>query len=124
MRNRKWMSTWLLAACLPTLALAQQPAAPRGAGTWEFSAGGGVKIMDNTLLDYLASGPDSTRFTDTGDPSKVVPAIALRLGWPCLSRQCVAARLPLAFRGRRGGSRGSRSGCVRGAGCRWHSRGG
>lgn len=82
MRNRVLKSAWMLAACLPTLALAQQqPGAQRGAGTWEFSAGGGLKIMDRALLGYLASGPATTRFTTSSDPGRIMPGAAVRVGY-------------------------------------------
>ena len=81
MRDRILKGAWLLAVCLPTLALAQQQPAPRGEGTWEFSVGGGIKIMDQALLGYLASGSDSTRFTNSADPGRTMPGAALRLGY-------------------------------------------
>jgi outer membrane protein OmpA-like peptidoglycan-associated protein len=79
MRNRVSKSAWLLALCLPTLALSQQQ--PRGDGTWEFSAGGGVKMMDRPLLNFLASGSADTRFTNTLEPARYLPSIGARLGY-------------------------------------------
>lgn len=82
MRNRLLKSAWMLAVCLPTLALAQQqPGAQRGAGTWEFSAGAGIKIMDRALLGYLASRSATERFTTSADPGRIMPGVALRLGY-------------------------------------------
>ena len=51
-----------LAVCLPTLALAQRrPAPPQAAeayreGSWEFSLGAGLSILDGAFRGYLASG--------------------------------------------------------------------
>jgi outer membrane protein OmpA-like peptidoglycan-associated protein len=82
MRNRILKIAGLLALCLPTLALAQQRPEPmRGADTWEFSAGLGIKIMDRALLSYLASGSATTRFTESSDPGRVIPAAAVRVGY-------------------------------------------
>ena len=69
----------MLLACLPTLALAQQPA-ERGDGTWELSAGGGIKIMNSALRDFLASGSASNRFTTSATPGRLMPSVAIRLG--------------------------------------------
>jgi outer membrane protein OmpA-like peptidoglycan-associated protein/opacity protein-like surface antigen len=82
MRNRILKSAWMLALCLPTVALAQQrPDVPRGEGTWEFSGGLGLKIQDRALSGFLASGSATTRFTNTTDPGRFMPAAALRLGY-------------------------------------------
>lgn len=68
--------------CLPSLAAAQQqPAQERGDGTWEFSVGAGIKIMDRALLGQLAGGTPTTRFTTTATPNRLMPGIALRLGY-------------------------------------------
>ncbi|MEP6573617.1 MAG: OmpA family protein [Gemmatimonadota bacterium] len=64
---------------LPTLALAQTPA-DRG-HSWEFSLGGGITIIDQGLLDALAAGTPTARFTSNGDPGRVLPTGAVRLGY-------------------------------------------
>lgn len=81
MRDRILKNAWMLAVCLPTLAVAQQPEAQRGEGTWEFSAGGGIKMMDRDFLNYLASGTTSNRFTTSDDPGRLLPSVAVRLGY-------------------------------------------
>jgi outer membrane protein OmpA-like peptidoglycan-associated protein len=82
MRNRILKSAWMLALCLPTVALAQQQPVPRGTGTWELNGGLGIKIQDRALSGYLASGLATTRFTNTGaQPGRIMPAAALRLGY-------------------------------------------
>jgi hypothetical protein len=78
MRNRVLKSAWLLAVCLPTLALAQEP---RGEGTWEWSAGAGIKIQDSALQTFLARGSAATRFTSDSNPGRLMPSVALRLGY-------------------------------------------
>jgi outer membrane protein OmpA-like peptidoglycan-associated protein len=81
MRNRILKNVWMLAACLSTPAVAQQPDAERGEGTWEFSLGGGVKMMDRDFLNYLASGSASNRFTSGDDPGRLLPTAVVRLGY-------------------------------------------
>lgn len=71
----------LLALLAPTLAMAQEPVTQRGQGTWEFSGGAGIKVMDDDLLAFLASGPASNRFTSDADPGRLMPAAAVRLGY-------------------------------------------
>lgn len=82
MRNGILKSACLLALCLPTLALAQER---RGKGTWEFSAGGGLKVMDAHLQDFLCCAPPpalaANRFTYNTSPDRLMPGIALRLGY-------------------------------------------
>lgn len=81
MSNRILMKALIVALCLPTAALAQQQEVERGAGTWEFSLGGGVKYMDGELLDFLSAGGASSRFTTGDNPGRLVPTAALRLGY-------------------------------------------
>jgi outer membrane protein OmpA-like peptidoglycan-associated protein len=82
MRNRILKSAWMLTLCLPTLALAQQQPVPRGAGTWELNGGVGIKIQDQALSGYLASGSATTRFTNTAaQPGRFMPAAVVRLGY-------------------------------------------
>src|SRR5579859_5272635 len=82
MRNRILKSAWMLALCLPTVALAQQQPVPRGAGTWELNGGLGIKIQDQALSGYLASGSATTRFTtDATQPGRVMPAGVLSIGY-------------------------------------------
>ena len=78
MRNRILKTASLLALCIPSLVLAQHQ---RGKGTWELSAGGGIKFMDGRLMDFLASGPVANRFTNDVDPGRLMPAVALRGGY-------------------------------------------
>lgn len=78
MRNRVLKSAWLLAVCLPTLALSQQP---RGPGTLEFTVGGGVKVQDAVLQDYLALGSPTTRFTNGPTTASIAPGISARMGY-------------------------------------------
>ena len=70
-----------LASCVPTLALAQQPATVDRVQSWEFSFGGGVTVMDKDLLAALASGPATTRFTKSANPGRVLPTGVVRLGY-------------------------------------------
>lgn len=82
MRNRILKSAWMLAVCLPTLAMAQQqPGAQRGEGTWEFSLGGGISILDRALRGFLGSGAPESRFANTTSPSRVTPAATARVGY-------------------------------------------
>ena len=82
MRNRIVKSVCLLALCLPMLALAQEEQRRgRGKGTVEFTASGGIKIMDSRLQDFLSSGPVANRFTTNTEPARVMPGVSLRLGY-------------------------------------------
>ena len=76
MSHRVLKSALLLAASMPTLVLAQQQ---RGAGTYEFSAVAGIKIQDASLQTFLASGPATTRFANSSNPSRIMPGIVLRM---------------------------------------------
>jgi len=78
MRNRVMKRAWLLALCIPTLALAQQE---RGRGTFEFNAGAGMKMMDKDLQLFLARGTASTRFTNTDNPGSTMPGVVTSLGY-------------------------------------------
>ncbi len=80
MRNRFLLAALTLAAGIPTLAQAQAMT-PQREGSWEFSLGGGVMYLDGPLATYLGSGPAATRFADNADPSRIVPAAAVRLGY-------------------------------------------
>lgn len=80
MRNRILKSAWTLAACLPTLAMAQQQPAHRE-GSWEFSLGGGFMFLDASLRDFLGSGPANIRFANTASPSRGTPTAAARVGY-------------------------------------------
>ncbi len=71
----------LLTLGLPTLASAQQPAPVDRVRSWEFSLGGGITVLDRDLLDALSAGPSATRFTESGDPGRVLPTGAVRLGY-------------------------------------------
>lgn len=80
MRNRLLKSAWTLAACLPTLAMAQQQPVHRE-GSWEFSLGGGFLFLDASLRDFLGAGPADIRFANTGSPSRGTPLAAARVGY-------------------------------------------
>jgi outer membrane protein OmpA-like peptidoglycan-associated protein len=74
-------AAWMLALCLPTLALAQQqPRVPRGEGTWEFSLGGGVSVLDRAFRGYLAGGAPEYRFASSL-PGLLAPTIVARVGY-------------------------------------------
>ena len=81
MRTRIIKYAITLASCVPTLALAQQPATVDRVQSWEFSFGGGVTVMDKDLLAALASGPATTRFTKSANPGRVLPTGVVRLGY-------------------------------------------
>lgn len=78
MRNRILKTASLLALCVPSLLLAQHQ---RVKGTWELSAGGGVKFMDQDLMQFLGSGPVANRFSDATSPNRLMPTVALRGGY-------------------------------------------
>jgi outer membrane protein OmpA-like peptidoglycan-associated protein len=71
----------MLAACLPTLAIAQQPLAPHREGSWEFSLGGGFMLLDASLRDFLGSGTATTRFANDTSPSRFIPTAVVRVGY-------------------------------------------
>ncbi len=81
MRTTIFKYAFALASCVPALALAQQPATADRVQSWEFSFGGGVTVLDRDLLDALASGSATTRFTKSANPGRVVPTGVLRLGY-------------------------------------------
>jgi outer membrane protein OmpA-like peptidoglycan-associated protein len=78
--NRSVRAAALLAACLPTLAAAQQPPAHRE-GSWEFSLGGGVLFVDPALRDFLGSGAPESRFATEPTPRRATPTAVARLGY-------------------------------------------
>ncbi len=78
MRNRILKTASLLALCIPSIALAQHQ---RSKGTWELSAGGGVKFMDQDLMEFLGSGPVANRFSYAVSPNRLMPTFALRGGY-------------------------------------------
>lgn len=85
MRNRILKIAAMLAVCLPTLALAQQRAAPptmvtHGDGSWEFSLSGGFAVLDGALRAFLVSGVPSTRFANDY-PSRIAPTAIARVGY-------------------------------------------
>ena len=82
MSNRILKTAWMLAACVPAMALAQQPTqAPTRVGSWEFSLGAGGVLVDSKLKDFLASGAPESRFAKTADPSAFAPTAVARLGY-------------------------------------------
>ena len=78
MRFRLVANVLALAACLPVLAQAQNPASaaavPRE-GTWELSVGAGATYLDqqlSSLVQFTSSGPALTiNGTDGIDPTNV-----------------------------------------------------
>ncbi len=81
MRNRILKIVGTLAVCLPTLAMAQQQPEPeRGRGTWEFSLGGGISILDAMLRGYLGNGAPSTRYNN-GYPGVIAPTVGALVGY-------------------------------------------
>jgi outer membrane protein OmpA-like peptidoglycan-associated protein/opacity protein-like surface antigen len=83
MRNRLLKSVLALAAvCLPTLAMAQQPQDPiHREGSWEFSLGGGIMVLDPVLRDFLGSGAPETRFATSASPTRIPPTAVVRVGY-------------------------------------------
>jgi len=81
MRNRLLKSAWMLAACLPTLAMAQQAPAAHREGSWEFSLGGGFLFLDGSLRDFLGSEAADVRFANTATPKRGMPLAAARVGY-------------------------------------------
>jgi outer membrane protein OmpA-like peptidoglycan-associated protein len=76
MRDQILKSVRTLAAVLPLLVLAH-PAAAQREGSWEFSAGGGIEIVDHALRNFLVS----KGFTTTANPGSIAPAVAVRVGY-------------------------------------------
>lgn len=77
------MAGWAMAASLPTMAMAQtQPnMQPHREGSWEFSLGAGVLLVDGALRDFLGSGTPESRFANNATPSQVAPTLVARLGY-------------------------------------------
>ncbi|HEV8510829.1 MAG TPA: OmpA family protein [Gemmatimonadales bacterium] len=80
MRDQILKSVRTLAAFLPMLALAQ-PMAAQSEGrerddSWEWSAGAGLLYTDGALRGFLAS-----RGYDGAKPSRLAPAVAVRVGY-------------------------------------------
>jgi outer membrane protein OmpA-like peptidoglycan-associated protein len=80
MCNRFLLAARTLAAFLPMLAIAQPVTAQRD-GSWEFNGGLGFMWIDRALGGFLASGLPTRRFTDTPEPSHIMPAVDLRVGY-------------------------------------------
>ena len=81
MSDRILKSVWTLAALLPMVALAQ-PLAAQSEGrqrddSWEWSAGAGLWYTDGALKGFLASRGYGT----SANPSRLAPAIAVRVGY-------------------------------------------
>ena len=55
MRNQILKAAWALAACLPA-AVTAQDMKPHREGSFEFSLGGGLLLVDPALRDFLGSG--------------------------------------------------------------------
>ena len=81
MRDQILKTVRTLAAFLPMLALAQALAAQsegqQREGSWEWSAGAGVWYTDGALKSFLGSKGYAT----SGDPSRLAPALAVRVGY-------------------------------------------
>lgn len=80
MRNPILKCLYALAAFLPAVA-GPQPLVAQREGSWEFTGSGGILILDHKLLDLLSSGPLNTRYTTKGDPSRIAPLGAIRVGY-------------------------------------------
>jgi len=81
MRNRFLLTARALTAFLPMLALAQ-PLAAQSEGTqrddsWEWSAGAGLWYTDGPLSSFLGS----KGFGTSASPSRLAPAVAVRVGY-------------------------------------------
>lgn len=81
MRDQILKTVRTLAAFLPMVALAQ-PVAAQSEGrqrddSWEWSAGAGLWYTDGALKDYLGSRGYGT----SADPSRLAPAVAVRVGY-------------------------------------------
>jgi outer membrane protein OmpA-like peptidoglycan-associated protein len=81
MRNRFLLTVRALTAFLPMLALAQ-PLAAQSTGTqrdgsWEWSAGAGLWYTDGPLRSFLGSNG----FGTSASPSRLAPAVAVRVGY-------------------------------------------
>lgn len=85
MSNRIIRAAILLVACAPAVAAAQQHASTATGssrmGSWEFTVGGGVVVLDPSLRDFLASGVPESRFANSATISRGVPAVEARLGY-------------------------------------------
>ncbi len=81
MSHRILKTAVLLAACVPALAMAQQPKETHREGSWEFSLGAGGVLVDSKLKDFLASGAPEQRFAKTASPSAFAPTAVVRLGY-------------------------------------------
>ena len=81
MRDRILKSVRTLAVVLPMLALAQPMAAQsegqQREGSWEWSAGAGLWYADGALNSFLGSKGYGT----SADPSRLAPALAVRVGY-------------------------------------------
>jgi outer membrane protein OmpA-like peptidoglycan-associated protein len=81
MRDRILKSGRTLAAVLPMLALAQpmlaQSVGTQRVGSWEWSAGAGLLYTDGALRSFLGSRGYGT----SASPSRLAPAVAVRVGY-------------------------------------------
>jgi outer membrane protein OmpA-like peptidoglycan-associated protein len=74
----------LLAALLPSVAMAQRPMGATEASrshSWEFSLGGGMLVLDPALRDFLASGTPESRFASDAAPGRGTPTAVARVGY-------------------------------------------
>jgi outer membrane protein OmpA-like peptidoglycan-associated protein/opacity protein-like surface antigen len=81
MRNRILKIATMLAVCLPTLAMAQQPRGERGEGTWEFSLSGGVLYVDGSLRSWLGQTYLGPRFSTDAAPEPLAPTAVASVGY-------------------------------------------
>lgn len=87
MRNRFWTTAWILAACVPTLAVAQQPQATDRKGSWEFSLGAGFLFLDSDLRNFVGGqAVDGGRaadfpFANSLSPNRGTATAVARVGY-------------------------------------------
>ena len=87
MRNRILKTAWTLAACLPTLAMAQQGSTPppgdttHREGSWELSLSGGIQRIDGSLRGFLGQSFAPPPFANTATPGSIAPIAVARVGY-------------------------------------------
>lgn len=87
MRNRFCTAAWILAACVPTLAVAQQPQATDRKGSWEFSLGAGFLFLDSDLRNFVGGqAVDGGReadfpFANSLSPNRGTATAVARVGY-------------------------------------------
>ena len=81
MGNRLVFAAWVLAVSGPASAVAQRPAAAERQGSWELSAGAGLKAVDGSLRGFLGSGAPEYRFANSTTPGATAATAVLRIGY-------------------------------------------